>query len=279
MELPAITLPKIDLPFDIPVLIHPAVDHFAIALPVVILLLEFYNLFARKKSIGGFSFILIFFTIIIFALAYLSGGIDGKETYELLSPEGQTELKAHKLLGTYLLFISLGILILKLLSMTGKLFFKFLFFIGLIGFILVTFKQGEEGGELVYKYGANVEKVKTLDEELFDAKEELEDTKTEKEEVVEAAVTTPQATKPQTNEAKDVVEEESVKVIEEPKTETITETSSQQTEEVKDTDEKTVSKEVEEKVTDTTKRIDTLLENAKKELKKADDAVNAIQEQ
>ena len=175
MELPAITLPKIDLPFDIPVLLHPPVDHFAIALPVIILLLEFYNLFARKKSIGGFSFILLVLTIVIFAVAYLTGSVDGKEAYDLLIPEGQEELKEHKLLGTYLLFGSVVVLFFKLLAMTGKGFFKFLFFIVLMVFIAVTFKQGKDGGELVYEYGANIERVKTLDDELFDAKEALEE--------------------------------------------------------------------------------------------------------
>jgi len=175
MQLPALTLPKIDLPFDIPVLLHPAVDHFAIALPVIILLLEFYNLFAKKKSIGGFSFILLVMTVVIFALAYLTGSVDGKEAYDLLSPEGQTELKGHKLLGTYLLFGSVLVLFFKFLAMTGKGFFKFLFFLVMIAFVAITFKQGKDGGELVYEYGANIERVKSLDDELFDAKEALEE--------------------------------------------------------------------------------------------------------
>jgi len=175
MQLPALTLPKIDLPFDIPVLLHPAVDHFAIALPVIILLLEFYNLFAKKKSIGGFSFILLVMTVVIFALAYLTGSVDGKEAYDLLSPEGQTELKGHKLLGTYLLFGSVLVLFFKFLAMTGKGFFKFLFFLVMIALVAITFKQGKDGGELVYEYGANIERVKTLDDELFDAKEALEE--------------------------------------------------------------------------------------------------------
>ena len=175
MQLPALTLPKIDLPFDIPVLLHPPVDHFAIALPVVILLLEFYNLFARKKSIGGFSFLLLILTVIAFAIAYLTGTTDGKEAYDLLTPEGQDALNAHKLLGTYLLLGTVVVLFFKLLAMTGKTYFKFFFFIVLIGLIAGTFEQGEHGGELVYKYGANVERVKTLDDELFDAKEALEE--------------------------------------------------------------------------------------------------------
>ena len=190
MTLPAITLPKIDLPFDIPVLLHPAVDHFAIALPVVIILLEFYNLFAKRKTVGGFSFMLIVLTVIIFAAAYFTGLADGKETYDLLSPEGKEALKAHKLLGIYLLLGSVGLLFFKLLAMTGKGFFRFLFFLVLIGFIAVTLKQGKEGGELVYAHGANVERVKALDDELFDAKEELEEALEDASEKTEAAVKT-----------------------------------------------------------------------------------------
>jgi len=181
MTLPAITLPKVELPFDIPVLLHPAVDHFAIALPVVIILLEFYSLFARRKTVGGFSFILIVLAVVVFTAAYFTGLVDGKEAYSLLSPEGKEALKAHKLLGIYLLFGSAVLLFFKLLAMTGKGFFKFLFFVVLIGFIAVTLKQGKEGGELVYGHGANVERVKILDDELFDVKEELEELEEESE--------------------------------------------------------------------------------------------------
>ncbi len=175
MALPAIELPKIELPFDIPVLIHPAVDHFAIVVPIVILLLEVYNLFVKRKSIGVFSFLLILLMIVIFSAAYLTGTVDGKETYDFLTPEGQEALKTHKLLGTYLLIASGVVLFFKLLAMTGKKVLKILFFIVLIVFVGVTLKQGKEGGELVYKYGANIEKVKELDDALFDANDALED--------------------------------------------------------------------------------------------------------
>jgi len=175
MTLPALTLPKIDLPFDIPVLMHPPLDHFAIALPMVVLLLEFYNLFAKRKSIGAFSFGLLIVTIVVFGATYLTGGVDGKEAYDLLSLEGQEALKSHKLLGTYLLLGTVVVLFFKFLAMTGKKVLKFLFFVVLIGLIVVTFEQGQHGGELVYKYGANVERVKDLDDELFDAKEALEE--------------------------------------------------------------------------------------------------------
>ena len=189
MELPAITLPQIALPFDIPVLLHPAVVHFAVAVPVVILLLEFYNLFAKRKSIGGFSFLLLILTIVAFAVAYLTGSVDGKEAYDLLSPEGQEELKEHKLLGVYLLIGTVVVLFFKFLSMTGKGFLKFFYFLSLLGLIVTTFNQGKDGGELVYEYGANIEKVKTLDDALFDAKEALDDLNSSN--TVASTVTTP----------------------------------------------------------------------------------------
>ena len=179
MTLPELTLPKIELPFDVAPLLHPFVDHFAIALPIVIILLEFYNLFARKKSVGGFSFILIILTVVAFAAAYFTGLVDGKETYDILSAEGKEALKEHKLLGTYLLIGSGVLLFFKLLAMTGKGFFKFLFFAVLIGFVVVTLEQGKEGGELTYQHGANIERVKTLDDTLFDTKEELEEAQEE----------------------------------------------------------------------------------------------------
>ncbi len=183
MELPNIVLPKIDLPFDIPELLHPFIVHFAISLPVIILLIEFYNLFTRKKSVGGFSFILIVLMVVVYVAAYFTGVVDAKESYGLLSPEGQAELKEHKLLGTYLLLGSVALLFFKLLAMTGKGFFKFLFLVLLMGFVAVTLEQGKEGGELTYEHGANVEKVKALDDELFDANEELEEAREELEEL------------------------------------------------------------------------------------------------
>ena len=194
MTLPELTLPKIELPFEVAPLLHPFVDHFAIALPIVIILLEFYNLFARKKSVGVFSFILIILTVIAFAAVYFTGLVDGKEAYNLLSPEGKEALKAHKLLGTYLLIGSAMLLFFKLLATTGKRFFKFLFFVVLIGFVAVTLKQGSEGGKLVYKYGANIEKVKALDDELFDVKEELKELEEESEKTEAPAETVKKAT-------------------------------------------------------------------------------------
>ena len=194
MQLPEITLPKIELPFDIPVLLHPAVDHFAIALPVVILLLELINLVMRKRAISGTSFFLILLTVLAAVGAYLTGLVDGKEAYPALNEAAKEALGEHKLLGTYLMLASGVVLLFKLFSMlTDKSIIRAMYILILIVFVAGIFEQGKEGGELVYKHGMNVEQVKVLDDELFDLKEELEEetaktevpTETEKTEVVD----------------------------------------------------------------------------------------------
>jgi len=176
MELPAIKLPQVELPFDIPVLMHPPVDHFIIAIPVIVLLLEIVNLIVKKRAIGVASFFLLILTVVAAVAAYLTGSVDGKEAFPLLSEAAQGELKEHKLFGTYLMLASAVVLVFKLLSaMISRGLMKVLYLLILILFVAGILKQGKEGGELVYKYGVNVEKVQELDSELFDVKEELEE--------------------------------------------------------------------------------------------------------
>ena len=176
MTLPEITLPKVELPFDIPVLLHPLTDHFIIAIPVVILLLELMNLMMKKKAVGGVSFFLILLTVVAAVAAYLTGLVDGKEAFPTLGEAAKTALADHKLLGTYVMLASGVVLFFKLISMmTGSKIIKSLYLLVLIAFVLALFKQGKEGGELVYTHGMNVQQVKILDDELFDLKEELED--------------------------------------------------------------------------------------------------------
>ena len=229
MELPAITLPKVELPFDIPVLLHPLVDHFIIALPVVILLLELMNLIMKKKAVGGVSFFLILLTVIAAVGAYFTGLVDGKEAYPALTEVAKEALSEHKLLGTYLMLASGVVLLFKLLSMiTGKGIIKGLYILILIAFVAGIFEQGKDGGELVYKYGMNVEQVKVLDDELFDLKEELEEVtgntevsiEVEKTETVEVDTIsdTPEGTTP-------------IEIMKETVTETVTETVKMQVEE------------------------------------------------
>ncbi|PHS38162.1 MAG: hypothetical protein COB07_09025 [Sulfurovum sp.] len=203
MTLPAITLPKVELPFDISVLLHPSVVHFMIALPVVIFVLELLNLMMKKKALSGFSFFLIILTVLVSAGAYLTGLVDGKEAYPALGEAAKSALAEHKLLGTYLMLTSAVLLFFKLLSMLAGGFMKTLYLLVLIVFVAGIFKQGTEGGELVYKHGMNVEQVKVLDDELFDVKEELEEAK---EELEEATVITKVSTETVKSETVEVVD-------------------------------------------------------------------------
>ena len=198
MTLPALSIPEIPLPFEIAELIHPAIVHFAIAIPVVVLLLELYNLGVKRRSISLFSLLLLVIVAVAMFGSYVTGGIDGKATWDILSADGQAELKAHKLLGVYLVYASLALVVLKLLFMAiQKTVAKVLFILILGGFIAVTLNQGKEGGELVYKYGANSEAVadaQSTIEDLMEEQDELKEKLSElKEEHVEA-VATPVAT-------------------------------------------------------------------------------------
>ena len=179
MSLPEIVLPKIEIPFDISVLMHPPIVHFLIALPVIVLLLEVLNLMMKKKAVGGVSFLLLLLTVVAAVGAYFTGLTDGKEAYPALNEAAKAALGDHKQLGTYILLGSAVVLVLKLLAMLGNKFLKALYILILIIFLVLLFKQGKEGGELVYKHGVNVEQVKTLDDELFDVKEELEEAQEE----------------------------------------------------------------------------------------------------
>lgn len=182
MSLPNIPFP-FELPLDIPLLTHPAVVHFAVAIPIVILLLEIINLFFKKRAISMLSLFLIFIVVASMSVAYFAGVVDGKEAYSLLIAEGQAELKEHKLLGAYLVYGSIALFFFKLLFMAFSQIVARLFFVLLLmGFISVTLKQGKDGGELVYKYGANNQAVVSVEEKLEELQEEYDELKEESKE-------------------------------------------------------------------------------------------------
>jgi len=179
MSLPAITIP-VEIPeavLDfIPALIHPAIVHFAIVLPLVILFLELINLFMKRRSLTVSIYSLFVLVMIVFIAAYVTGGIDGKEAYPLMNEAGQAELKEHKLLGTYLVYLTLLPVLFKIFSVViKKTWFRILYMVILAGFVALTFFQGKEGGELVYKHGANVALVSEAQEQAEDLGFEIEE--------------------------------------------------------------------------------------------------------
>jgi len=153
----------------------------------------------------------------------LTGSADGKAAWDLLTQDGQSALKAHKLFGTYLLLASGIVLIFKLLSaMIQRGLMKILYMLILIFFVIGVLKQGKEGGELVYTHGANVKIVKIKDDELFDCKDDLSDyVAAEKEAEEEAAKAAEEAKKAEAAKAAEVTE--TAKVEAPANTETATE--------------------------------------------------------
>jgi uncharacterized membrane protein len=192
MTLPPLDIPiTLALPFEIPLLAHPAAVHFAVALPVIILLLEISNMFFRstievdnvafkRRALSVTSLLLSLLLVGIYFIAFFTGKVDGSEAGPLLSSEGLGELKAHKLIGTYLVYGSIVLLALKAFAMlVSRTWARLLFMLLLVGFIAATFKQGKDGGELVYKYGANNQAVLAHEDTIDDLTDEVSDFKEE----------------------------------------------------------------------------------------------------
>ena len=253
MSLPNITIPAVNIPFDIPTLIHPALAHFAIAIPVLIVIAEILNLFINGKGVKIISSIFMFLLIAIFFGMYLTGVHDGKVAMD--SGFGALdELKEHKLLGIYLFYASIFVFVLKLISLgVNKTGFKVFYILVLIGFLAGVIHQGKEGGELVYKYGANVK----AQSDEFDDDEDKEATKKEAETPVTVPATKveekkeePKETKPAQAEPKEQAKaEETKKESVQEKKESILDKAKKEVEEIKEKvnhEVKEVKKEIED---------------------------------
>jgi len=194
-----VTIPNIALPFEIPAMIHPLFAHFAIALPVVIFLLEIINLVIKRRSISFISlFFMLILTLIYFG-AYLTGSTDAKLTNNL-SADTLELLNSHKQFGIYLFYGSILVILLKLLSFIDKAVIKFFFFLALIGLGALSFSTGKKGGALVYAHGLNVK----CDVQKPKAKEQKEAT--------EPTAKQPAKEEPKEQKAEEKVEQNNTKV-------------------------------------------------------------------
>lgn len=183
MSLPVITIP-VEIPFEVPLLLHPVVAHFAIAIPIIVLILEFSNLYFKRRALNVITLSFLVLTVVIFFGLYVTGKTDGSEAFPFLSDAGQGELKEHKLLGIYLVYASVLPLVFKAVAMLiMNKWVKIIYFAVLIIFIGVSLKQGKDGGELVFEHGANVKVVQEYEEKI----EEFEDKIDELNEMMESS--------------------------------------------------------------------------------------------
>ncbi len=261
-------LDGIKLPFEIPLLMHPVTVHFAIALPIIALLLEASNIFIKRKCVGVISSILLFLAAIVYIAAFFTGKTDGSEAYSLLSSEGKEELKEHKLLGIYLVYGAAAIFILKLFfAAINSRVAKVIFTIILAVFVGFALKQGKDGGELVYEFGANVKAVSSMDDKIMELEDALDSCK----EKLKKHQNTP-AQQPQTNQSHEATTDTSAQSTEEETT-----SSSAETEESSSTTSQAVESNESQEITIPT----TIQEKAKAALEqikgKATEAQNAAE--
>jgi uncharacterized membrane protein len=269
MSLPNISIPAVNIPFDIPTLLHPALVHFAIAIPVLVVIAEILNLMIKGRGIKIVSSLMMFLLIVILFGAYLTGTTDGKAAIDS-GFNAMEELKEHKLLGIYLFYGSIVIFVLKLLSLViNKTGFRVFYILVLFGFLAGIIHQGKEGGELVYKYGANVQ----VKSDEFDDDEEIETKAVETKKVEENedkkddTTTNKENTTPTNDEAQSqqkTIEQESKK-----------EEETSQNKEIKKEEEKTttIDEKVEEKKDEVEKKVEEANEKIKKEVKQIDKTV------
>lgn len=136
MALPIISIPEIPLPSSITDFISTYLGaylvHFLVAIPVIVLLLELYNLGTKRRSISLFSLFMLIILLILVVAFYLNG--------------------SSELITVYLVYASLALLIFKLLFMAlRKTIGRVIFTIMLSGFAFVTLMQVNTGGVFAKK--------------------------------------------------------------------------------------------------------------------------------
>jgi uncharacterized membrane protein len=129
----------------------------AIALPILVMLLELINTMTRKKSIGVINFFFLLLLSGVLLIAYLTGTADAKAAESALDAQARSLLDEHRQIGIYLLYASGILLLLKLLSIViRKVPMKITYLLVLAVFIGFTATTAKRGKSLVYEHGVNV---------------------------------------------------------------------------------------------------------------------------
>ncbi|MBN2896210.1 MAG: hypothetical protein JXK05_10020 [Campylobacterales bacterium] len=179
MALPELPLP-LSLPFEVPLLLHPVVAHFAIAIPVIVLLIELANLYFKRRVLSVTTTLLLSLAALFYLGLYVTGKADGSEAFIFLSEAGKEELGEHKTLGIYIIYFLMIVFGLRLLTLWVKAqAATTLYLVTLLLLIALNVKQGHDGGELIYEYGANVAPLSTCQDETETLREEIQTLKAE----------------------------------------------------------------------------------------------------
>jgi len=153
MSLPDLSIPVVHLPFEIPAMMHPFLVHFAVAIPLLIILLELANLLLKNRTVGITSFVFMILAAVALYVAYVSGEGDAGR-----AGTGGELLAAHRTAGIYLVYGSLLLLAFKLLNvLIRKTPMRIVFLLFLVFFTGVLFDMARKGEQLVCAHGAGSE--------------------------------------------------------------------------------------------------------------------------
>jgi len=139
-------------------MLHPAIAHFAISLPIITLVLGLAYIYKPSELMSKLSTRFMLVATLFVIAAYFSGKADAGEVFSGLTPAGQEALKTHA--GSALYLIA-GMVIATLLKFFGCMKKKFVFEAIAIAIVAITcagiLYQGKTGGEVTYTHGANVQ--------------------------------------------------------------------------------------------------------------------------
>ena len=138
-------------------MLHPAIAHFAISLPIISLVLGLLYLYKPNELMSKISTRFLVFAAIFVIVAYFTGKNDASEVFSTLTPDAKALLIQHAQLGLYL---AIGMGVVAVIKFVGCL--KNMFKVELIAVLLLlvlsgaTLFQGKMGGQLTFDYGTHV---------------------------------------------------------------------------------------------------------------------------
>ena len=163
-------------------MLHPALAHFAISLPIISLVLGLIYLYKPNELMSKISTRFLVLAAIFTIAAYFTGKNDAQEVWSTLSSDAKSLLSQHADLGLYL---AIGMGAAALVKVFGC--HKQIFKLELVAVVLLlvlsgaTIFQGKMGGQLTFEHGAHVsgyadgQKCIKLAAEMEDDEDEDED--------------------------------------------------------------------------------------------------------
>ena len=140
-------------------MLHPFSAHFAVALPLVATVFSLVFLFVKKDYLSRSSTHAVVLGAIAMIVAYFTGDTAGYAVWESVSKDAQSLIEKHATFGMYVAIVVSITAIVKLFACIKKnqIMEKVALFLLVISSVMIL-NQGKMGGELVYTYGAGVEK-------------------------------------------------------------------------------------------------------------------------